>query len=67
VNKQLVNKYLKYSSLGLQMVIFVAIFVIAGRELDQRAQTSKPWFTLTGALLGSVAAMVWLIQRLKRF
>lgn len=60
------NRYLKYSSLGLQMVVFIAVFVLAGRELDQRLETAKPWFTLTGALLGSAAAMVWLVQRLKR-
>ncbi len=49
------------------MVVFIAIFVLAGRELDRRVETVKPWFTLAGAVLGSVASMVWLVQRLKRF
>ncbi len=59
------NSFFKYSSLGLQIVITIVIFVLIGRYLDNYFKTIKPWFTLFMALLASTGIIVMIIQKLK--
>lgn len=56
-------QYARYSTAGIQVVAFVVICVLLGRQLDSWLETSKPWFTMVFALLGSVGGIIQIIVR----
>ena len=41
-----VNNYMKYSGMAFQMAGILLVGVLAGRWLDAKYATEKPWFTL---------------------
>ena len=55
------NKYLRISTVGLEMALSMAIAVVAGLMLDRFLGTT-PWFILVFFLLG-VAAAGWSLFR----
>lgn len=59
------NNYLKYSTLGLQMVAFVVVFTFIGRFLDQFFQFQFPVFTLILIMIGLFGALYYMIKKLK--
>ncbi len=56
------NEYLKYSGMAFEMFAIMGIFVFAGTKLDDWMQTEKAWFTITGALVGTVVALVYTLR-----
>ena len=48
------------------MVVYIGVFVFAGRWLDNRYATEKPWWTLGLSLTGVVFSMVYLVRRFLR-
>jgi len=46
------NKYLKYSSMAVQMGVTIGLFAWAGYKLDQHFHTSNPYYTIVLSLLG---------------
>jgi F0F1-type ATP synthase assembly protein I len=58
------NKYLKYSSLGFQMLVIIAGLSLLGDYLDERLAFETPWLTLVFSLLGVTASMYLLIKQL---
>jgi len=59
------KNYLKYSGLAVQFVVTILLFVYVGRYLDGQMELEKPWFTLSGALIGVVGSMGYLIFKVK--
>lgn len=60
---------LGYSAVGLEMGFAIAIGSIGGYYLDEWLVWTKPWLTLTGMFLGTVAAgkALWRVaNQLKR-
>lgn len=49
--KKLFNQYLKYTTLGFQMLATVILGLLIGRGLDKWLETSTPYFTLIFVLL----------------
>jgi len=59
------NNYFKYSTLGLQMVFTILLFILLGRYLDSLFHVNPPWFTILFALLASVGSIIMLIKKVK--
>ena len=51
-----VNAYLRYSGIGFQLAATIGIGVFIGVELDKWLKNTKPWFTVSFAILFMVAA-----------
>jgi len=60
------RSYLKYTTLGFQIVGFMAIFGFLGRCADDYFAYDKPVFLIFGLLFGVIAAMVFLIRTLTK-
>lgn len=48
---------MKYSGMAIQMGVIILVGTYAGSWLDERMQTSTPWFTVGLALLSIFAAL----------
>ena len=60
-NKQL-SKYLKFSSLGIQMGVIIAFFTWLGAYLDESQNTEIKWWTLSLSLFGVISSLVLVIR-----
>ncbi len=56
------NNYVKYSSLAIQMVVLIIIFVWGGRKLDLLLSLKFPVFTLILSLVGVFLAIYFAIK-----
>lgn len=54
-----------YLSIGLELAVFLLVFIFLGRYLDSRLGT-EPWLLLTGAAVGFFAGFYNLIKTLSR-
>ncbi len=50
------QSYLKYSGMAFQMAAILIIGALAGRELDERYQTERPYFTLILVIFAIIGA-----------
>ncbi len=57
-----ISDWTKYSSLGLQMLIFIGIFLGGGMYLDEYFLFQKPILTALGAFLGVILGMISVIK-----
>lgn len=62
--KQEYNKYLKYSSLGFQMIASIGGMAWLGHYLDGRWTLETPWMTILFSLLGVTASIYLLIKQI---
>jgi len=62
--KKNLNEYVKYSTIGIQMVAFVVISVFLGRWIDGLINVKFPVFTLVFVLFGLVVAMYYMYKKL---
>ena len=60
-NKQ-ISKYLKFSSLGIQMGVIIAFFTWLGTYLDEFQKTDIQWWTLSLSLFGVISSLVLVIR-----
>jgi F0F1-type ATP synthase assembly protein I len=60
-----VNAYARYTGIGIQFVLVMLIPMGLGYWLDGLLGIS-PWLVVTGALLGGVGAMVWVVHAVFR-
>lgn len=56
------KEYLRYSTLGFELLVVILLFVGIGYGLDHWLETQKPWFLLACSLLGCALAMYFLIR-----
>lgn len=52
----------RFSSMTIQMGIIIALFAYIGQWLDNKYQTSNPWFTVILSLLGIVASLYLMLK-----
>lgn len=50
------QSYLKYSGMAFQMAAILIVGALAGRELDERYQTERPYFTLILVIFAIIGA-----------
>lgn len=58
--RQQYNTYLKFSGIAIQMGVIIGLGSWAGHSLDEKFNTSKPYYTLVLALT-SIAVALYLI------
>lgn len=61
-----VNQYLKFSGMGMQMAITIALFAWLGTFLDKKFETDKPLWTAGLSLLGVFAGLYLMFKQLPK-
>ena len=61
-----VNQYLKFSGMGMQMAITIALFAWLGTFLDKKFQTDQPLWTAGLSLLGVFAGLYLMLKQLPK-
>lgn len=56
------SDYLRYSSLGFQMVITIGLGAWAGTYLDEKYQTEQPYYTIAIILFAIAIALYQVIK-----
>ncbi len=59
------SKWLRYTHVGLQYCLTLLLFVLGGWWADRRLDTD-PWLTITGSLLGFLAATYGIVRETGR-
>jgi len=60
------DKFIRYSALGMQMLLTILVFAYLGQWLDGRYETQKPYFTVGLSLFGVMAAMVYFVNQIRK-
>lgn len=60
--KKGLSKFARFSSLGIQMGVIIALFTWLGTYLDDKYQTKTAWWTIGLSLFGVVAALALVIK-----
>lgn len=60
------KSYARFGALGIQMVAFLAVAILAGRWIDSKVQLKVPVFTLLGVLFGLIGAMWFLFKEARK-
>ena len=56
------SKFVKFSSLGVQMIVLIGGGAWGGQLLDNKMQNEKPVFTIVFSLLGIFASLYFVIR-----
>ncbi|MDG2504594.1 MAG: AtpZ/AtpI family protein [Crocinitomicaceae bacterium] len=56
------NKYVKFSSLGIQMGLIIFVFTKGGLWLDSYFETETPWYTVGLSLTGVIGSLSLIIR-----
>ena len=56
------SKFVKFSSLGVQMIVLIGGGAWGGQLLDNKMQNEKPVFTIVYSLLGIFASLYFVIR-----
>tara|TARA_B100001287_G_scaffold276042_1_gene285534 strand:+ start:9807 stop:10055 length:249 start_codon:yes stop_codon:yes gene_type:complete len=56
------NKYVKFSSLGIQMGLIIYAFTWGGMFLDEHYEMLTPWFTIVLSLSGVIGSLSLVIR-----
>ena len=56
------SKFARFSSVGIQMGVIIALFTWLGTYLDDRYHTKTPWWTIGLSLFGVIAGLVLVIR-----
>jgi F0F1-type ATP synthase assembly protein I len=57
-----ISKFARFSSVGIQMGVIIALFTWLGTYLDTKYKTSTAWWTLGLSLFGVVAGLILVIK-----
>ncbi len=60
------NAYVKYSSLGFQMIAIIGVFAFAGHKIDESAHHQVKWATAALSLIGVFISLYIVIVSLKK-
>lgn len=58
------NDYLRYSSLGIQLIVLLLAGMWLGDWIDEKVGTDKPWFTILFTLIGLGGGLYQLLRPL---
>ena len=59
------NSWVKFSQVGLQMAVTIALCAYGGNFLDSKYPAIAPWGLLGGSLFGVFAALYHVIKQVK--
>ncbi len=60
--KRKANEYLKYSGMAFEMFAVMCLFTVGGTKLDEYLQSEKQYFTMLGAILGTIFALTYTLR-----
>lgn len=60
------SKFARFSSLGIQMGVIIALFTWLGTYLDDKYKTTTAWWTIGLSLFGVVAALTLVIKEVMK-
>ena len=60
--KNTLNKFIKFSSIGIQMGATIAFFSWLGTYLDEKQNSQTPWWTVGLSLFGVISSLVIVIR-----
>ncbi|MDG1840770.1 MAG: AtpZ/AtpI family protein [Crocinitomicaceae bacterium] len=60
--KNTLNKFIKFSSIGIQMGATIAFFSWLGTYLDEKQKMETPWWTVGLSLFGVITSLVLVIR-----
>lgn len=60
--KKTVSNFARFSSVGFQMGVIIALFTWLGTYLDDKYATETPWWTLGLSLFGVIAGLTLVIK-----
>ena len=61
-----VNNFLKFSGMGIQMALTIAIFAGIGYWLDGKTETKQPYWTAAMSLIGVFGGIFSVIRQLPK-
>lgn len=56
------SSFARFSSVGIQMGIIIALFTWLGTYLDEKYHTKTPWWTIGLSLFGVIAGLTLIIK-----
>jgi ATP synthase protein I len=59
------NSYVKYTSMGFQMIAIIGIFAFAGYKIDKAANHQVQWVTAVLSLIGVFISLYQVIRAVK--
>lgn len=66
-NKNSYNKYLHLTTIAIQMMATMFVFIWLGQKADEKWNTSETnYFTLLGTLIGLGVSLYFILQQLKK-
>jgi F0F1-type ATP synthase assembly protein I len=60
--KKKLSKFARFSAMGIQMGLIIAIFTWLGTYLDQKYRTQTPWWTIGLSLFGVFSSLLLVIR-----
>lgn len=60
--KKGISKFARFSAVGIQMGVIIALFTWLGTYLDEKYHTSTPWWTIGLSIFGVTASLVLVIR-----
>lgn len=60
------NAYVKYSTMGIQMIVIIGAFTYAGYKIDEHAHHQTKWVTAVLSLIGVFISLYSVIVSLRR-
>jgi len=67
LKKNNVNKFIKYSNIGIQMLVVIVLGAFGGKKLDEVLGNENPIFTVILSLLAVFAAIYLAIKDFIKF
>ena len=61
-SREQAQSYLKYSGMAFEMIIIMGLFTYGGVKLDEYFQTPENYFTVAGAILGTIFALAFVLK-----
>lgn len=66
-NKNSYNKYLQLTTIAVQMMATMFVFIWLGQKADEKWNSSETnYFTLLGTLVGLGVSLYFILQQLKK-
>jgi F0F1-type ATP synthase assembly protein I len=60
------GNFVKYTSIGFQMLATIGLFAFIGHKLDEKQQNQKPILTAILSLLGVILSLYQVIKQLNK-
>lgn len=66
LDQKAAKNYMKYSGMAFQMVAYIIVGILLGKQLDKYFETERPFLTALCAILFLVAYFIKLVSDLSR-